>query len=440
MEFNRMSACETAKLIREGEVSSEEVTRACLDRIDALEETVQAWTWINGDYALEQARRADRVRAQGGALHGVPVGIKDIIDTRDMPTECGTVLYSGRQPAEDATAVSLLRSAGAVILGKTVTTELAFYAPGKTRNPHNPAHTPGGSSSGSAAAVAAGMVPLAVGTQTNGSVIRPAAFCGAVGFKPTYGKISRHGIFHQSSLLDQVGVFANSVGDAALIAEELMSFDGRDPDMRPFPRLALSEAARSPLPGDPRIAFVKSPVWDLAEEDTRREFALLVERLGGIVSEVALPGIFDEAVSSHRAIMHADFALNYADIYRRGSDKLSPVLRETIEKGMEVPAFEYNRAVERIPQLNMELEKLIEEFDALITPAAPGPAPLGLDATGNPIFCTIWTLCGVPAVTLPLLKGANGLPMGVQAVAGRGNDGKLLRVAAWLERRLGSSI
>jgi Asp-tRNA(Asn)/Glu-tRNA(Gln) amidotransferase A subunit family amidase len=324
-------------------------------------------------------------------------------------------------------------------MGKTVTAELAFYAPGKTRNPHNPAHTPGGSSSGSAAAVAAGMVPLAVGTQTNGSVIRPAAFCGVVGFKPTHGKISRHGVLHQSWALDQIGVFANNIEDAALIAEELMRFDGRDPAMRPFPRPALREAAKSPLPGEPRIAFVKTPVWDMAEADTRREFNLLIERLGGTVSEASLPDIFDEAVSAHRTIMQADFALSFDALYRRGADKLSPVLRETIEQGMTVPAFAYNRAVERIALLNAELDKLLEGFDALITPAAPGPAPLGLDATGSPIFCTIWTLCGVPAITLPLLKGANGLPMGVQVVAGKGQDGRLLRAAARLEERLGES-
>ena len=437
-----MTACEIVDRIREGRLSSEEVTRACLERIDSLEEMVQAWAWLNRDYAVEQARRADRLRAQGrplGSLHGVPVGVKDIIDTEDMPTEYGTAIYAGWQPGRDATVVSLLREAGAVILGKTVTAELAFYTPGKTRNPHNPAHTPGGSSSGSAAAVAAGMVPLAVGTQTNGSVIRPAAFCGVVGFKPTHGRISRHGVLHQSWVLDQLGVLANSVEDAALLAETLMSFDDRDPDMRPFPRPALREAMRLPFSGEPRIGFVRSPVWDLAEEDTRREFPLLVGRLGGHVMEVALPRIFDEAVEDHRMIMEADFALSFSNLYRRDAGRLSPVLQETIEKGRMVPAHEYNRAVERIPLLNAELDKLLEECDVLITPAAPGPAPLNLGTTGSPIFCTIWTLCGAPALTIPLLKSASGLPMGVQVVAGRGNDERLLRTAAWLEERLGST-
>ena len=442
MDLIRTSAGRLSELIRSGQVSSEEVTRAFLDRIDSLEDTVQAWVYLNRDHAIEQARRADHVRMRGetlGRLHGVPVGIKDIIDTEDMPTEYGTVLYSGWQPAQDAAVVSHLRSAGAVIMGKTVTAELAFYAPGKTRNPRNPGHTPGGSSSGSAAAVAAGMVPLAIGTQTNGSVIRPAAFCGVVGFKPTHGRISRQGVLHQSWILDQVGGFAGSVADAALLADELIGFDGRDPSMRPFPRSALKEAVDTPLSQPPRIAFTRTPVWNHADEETRQKFSSLLEQLGKDVATVELPKIFEEAVSSHRIIMQADFALNFSDIYRRGADRLSPVMRETIEAGMGVPAHEYNRAAERIPRLNAALETLLQDFDALITPPAPGPAPIGLDSTGSPIFCTIWTLCGVPAVTLPLLTSASGLPMGVQVVAGRGNDGRLLQVAAWLEGRMGSA-
>jgi len=440
MDLTRTSAGSLSELIRSGQVSSEEVTRTFLDRIDSLEDTVQAWACLNRDHAIEQARRADRMRKRGetlGRLHGVPVGIKDIIDTEDMPTEYGTVLYSGWQPSRDAAAVSRLRCAGAVILGKTVTAELAFFAPGKTRNPRNPDHTPGGSSSGSAAAVAAGMVPLAIGTQTNGSVIRPAAFCGVVGFKPTHGRISRQGILHQSWLLDQVGVFAGSVADAALVADELFGFDSRDPNMRHFAPPALKKAVDTPPARPPRIAFTRTPVWNMADEETRSAFSAFGKRLDAALATVELPEIFEEAVASHRIIMQADFALNFADIYRRGADRLSPVLRETIEAGMAVPAHEYNQAAERIPRLNAALEKLLKEFDVLITPAAPGPAPAGLDSTGSPVFCTIWTLCGVPAITLPLLTSTSGLPMGVQVVAGRGNDARLLQVAAWLEGRMG---
>ena len=239
MEATRLEwlgASDAARAIREGSINSVELIEACLARIRAAEPAVQAWQYLDPEYALAQARARDLDRQEGrptGALHGVPVGIKDIIDTADMPTEDGTVLHTGRTPDRDASVVSMLRAAGAVIMGKTVTTECATYTPGKTRNPHNAEHTPGGSSSGSAAAVAAGMVPLALGSQTNGSVIRPAAFCGVYGFKPTHGLISRHGILKLSPALDQVGVFARTLEDVALLAEQLTGYDERDPDTRP---------------------------------------------------------------------------------------------------------------------------------------------------------------------------------------------------------------
>jgi Asp-tRNA(Asn)/Glu-tRNA(Gln) amidotransferase A subunit family amidase len=349
-----------------------------------------------------------------------------------MPTEDGTVLHAGRQPAADAAAVALLREAGAVIMGKTVTTELAVYTPGKTRNPHDPERTPGGSSSGSAAAVAAFMAPLAIGTQTNGSVIRPASYCGVYGYKPSRGLISRHGVLRQSRPLDQVGVFARNVEDAALMAEQLMAFDDRDPDMPLRARLKLTETAITEPPFPPRFAFVKSPVWDQADEDTKAAFAELAERLGENVGETELPAVFDEAVAWHRAIMEADLARNFAKEYARGKDRLSPALREMIERGQNVLAVDYNRAVDRIPILNSLLDEIFEWHEAILTPSSTGEAPLGLESTGSPIFCTLWTLCGMPAVSLPILQGAHGLPMGVQLVGPRFDDAKLLRSARWL--------
>ena len=247
--------------------------QGCLARIRADEDRVQAWAFVDETRALEQARNVDRVRREGhaiGPLHGLPVGVKDIIDTADMPTEDGTVLHAGRRPADDAVVVERLRSAGAIILGKTVTTELATYAPGKTRNPVNPDHTPGGSSSGSAAAVAAHMVPLAIGTQTNGSVIRPAAYCGVYGYKPTFGRVPRHGVLEQSRPLDQVGFFARSVEDLAIIAEPLIGYDEHDPDTRPIARPSLREVALQEPPLPPVFAFTRTPNWDDADEQTRR--------------------------------------------------------------------------------------------------------------------------------------------------------------------------
>lgn len=439
MDLFQLSVAEAVEAIRAGKISSEELVSACLDRIKALEDTVGAWVHLDPDYALQQARNADQWRKEGkplGPLLGIPVGVKDIFDTQDMPTEDGTVLHAGRQPDEDATAVALLREAGAIIMGKTVTTELAVYSPGKTRNPHDPERTPGGSSSGSAAVVAAFMVPLAIGTQTNGSVIRPASYCGVYGYKPTHGSISRHGVLPQSRHLDQVGVFARTIEDVAVIAEPLMAFDEHDPDTRPRARPNLIKTVAEEPPVTPRLAFVKTPMWDQADEDTKAAFAELVERLGENVGEVQLSDIFNHAVEWHRAIMEADLARSFEREYADGRDKLSPILREMIERGQKVLALDYNRAVGQIPLLNRMLDGLFEWHDAILTPATTGEAPLGLGSTGSPIFCTIWTLCGMPAVTLPLMQGSHGMPIGVQLVGPRGGDARLLRTARWLANPL----
>lgn len=440
MELTLMSATEAAEAIRGGKVTSEELVKACLDHIAKIEERIGAWAYLDPEHGLKQACEADRALQEGkplGPLHGVPVGIKDIFDTRDMPTEDGTILHAGRQPDADATAVALLREAGAIILGKTVTTELAVFGPGKTRNPHDPECTPGGSSSGSAAAVAAGMVPLAIGTQTNGSVIRPASFCGVYGYKPTYGRISRHLVLQQSRPLDQIGVFARTIEDAGLIAEQLMAFDDRDPDtqLRAKPRLVETLAQETPIP--PHLAFVKTPVWGEAETDTQEAFAELVAHLGDSIVEVELPEMFNNAVEQHRVIMEADLARSFQREYRHGKDKLSSLLREMIERGRKVLAVDYNNAVGRIPVFNRALDKIFDWHDAILTPAAAGEAPVGLESTGSPIFCTIWSYCGMPAITLPILQGPHGMPLGVQLVGPRGDDARLLRTARWLVNNIG---
>ena len=430
-----MSATEALADIRAGKLTAEAYLEACLERIRAVDEEVRAWAFLDPGHAFEQARAADHRKRLGrplGALHGLPVGVKDIVDTADMPTENGTVLHAGRRPTRDATIVSLLRQAGAVIVGKTVTTELAVYHPGKTRNPHNPEHTPGGSSSGSAAAVAAGMVPLAIGTQTNGSVIRPAAFCGVYGYKPSQGLISRTGILAQSPLLDTVGVMAANLEDLALLAEPLMAFDPADPAMRARARPDLARVLAEAPPLPPKLAFVRSPAWEHAADDTKAGFAELVDALGERVQELELPEVFDDAIEQHRIIMEADLAKSFAAEYERGREQLSARLCEMIERGQQVRAVDYNRAVDQIQLLNTALGEIFRHYDAIVTPAAPGEAPTGLDSTGSPIFCTIWTLCGVPALTLPLLSGAAGLPIGVQLVAQKGDDARLLRTARWL--------
>jgi Asp-tRNA(Asn)/Glu-tRNA(Gln) amidotransferase A subunit family amidase len=434
------TATETAAAIRRGKLTAVAHTEACLARIAAVEGTVGAWAFLDSELALAQARAADQARAEGrplGRLHGLPVGVKDIIDTADMPTENGTVLHAGRRPAEDAAVVSLLRQAGAIVLGKTVTTELAVYHPGKTRNPRDPAHTPGGSSSGSAAAVAARMIPLAIGSQTNGSVIRPAAYCGVVGYKPSHGRISRHGVLRQSSPLDHVGLFAETLEDIALLAEPLMTFDPRDPAMRPGGPPKLLGTLRQEYATPPRLGFARSPFWDQATPDAQAAFLSLAGRLGPRIEDVELPADFAEAATIHRTIMEADLAQSFAAEYARGAAQLSPMLRTMIERGQKTTATEYRRALAQAADLRATLDMLLAPFDAWITLATTGEAPAGLDSTGSPIFCTTWTLCGVPAVTLPLLLGATGLPLGVQMISRAGHDAPLFRAARWLETTVG---
>jgi Asp-tRNA(Asn)/Glu-tRNA(Gln) amidotransferase A subunit family amidase len=430
-----LSAVDATRLICDGAMSSEELVEACLARVREVDDDVQAWAFLDPSHALAQARARDLDRREGravGPLHGIPVGIKDIIDTADMPTEDGTALHAGRTPATDAAVVAKLRAAGAVIMGKTVTTECATYTPGKTRNPHNSAHTPGGSSSGSAAAVAAGMLPLALGSQTNGSVIRPASFCGVYGFKPTHGLIPRSGIMKLSRTLDHVGVFARTIEDVALLAEQLVGWDEADPDTRPRARMPLSEIAAQEPPLPPRLAFVKGPVWGRAASETHEAFAELAAELGEYLTEIELPGGAEGALEWLRIIMHAEMAANLDLEWERGRDQLSESLRTQLADGRALSALDYQKALARIPLLNEAFAGIFREFDVLLTPSAPGSAPHGLDATGDPAFCTLWTLCGMPAINLPLMRSTDGLPLGVQLVGSRGDDARLLRTARWL--------
>jgi Asp-tRNA(Asn)/Glu-tRNA(Gln) amidotransferase A subunit family amidase len=434
-ELGNLSAIEAAAAIRDGRIKSRELVEACLAAIDRLEPTVGAWTFLDRDHALAQAEAADDVHRHGrphGRLHGVPVGVKDIFDTADMPTEDGTPLHAGRTPRRDAAAVAKLRQEGAVIMGKTVTTELACYFPGKTANPRDLARTPGGSSSGSAAAVAAGMVPLAIGSQTNGSTIRPAAFCGVYGFKPSHGLIARTGMLRTSRALDHVGVFARSIEDAALLAECLIGHDEDDPDTRPLATPPLLATATSEPPLQPKLAFVASPQWDKAEAETQAAFGELVDALGDRIEHLELPAPFAHGVDWHRTIMEVDLAVCLNEEYERGRDKLSEKLREMIENGRRHLAYDYQRALNAVAPLNRALDEAFLHFDAIVTPAAPGVAPLGLGATGSPIFCSTWTLCGVPSIALPMLQNDAGLPIGVQLIGARGNDARLLRTARWL--------
>jgi len=437
-----LPATDAARLIRDGIIGSEELVESCLARIAEVDRQIEAWAFLDRDYARQQARAADERRLSGapiGPLHGVPVGIKDIFDTADMPTEYGSAIYAGRTPSRDATVVARLRAAGAVIMGKTVTTEFAYFSPGKTRNPHNPEHTPGGSSSGSAAAVGANMVPLALGSQTNGSTVRPAAYCGIVGFKPTHGLISRHGALMLSRALDHVGLFANSVDDIALLAEQIIGYDEQDADTQPLARIPFVEIASEDPPLPPMFAFIKTPLWERADEETREGFAEIVEDLGPQVEEVELFPSTQDAWQWHQTIMGAEMAINLEREWKKGRERLSDQLCRQIEAGREIQAVDYQRALQQITLIHGSFLELFEQrYDAILTPAAPGGAPKGIDSTGDPSFCTLWTLCGMPAITLPLLQSSDGLPIGVQLVGPRYGDARLLRTARWLAAKMAS--
>jgi len=434
--LHALSATDAARLIREGVISSEQYVAACLARVRETDARIEAWAFLDPDHALSQARAADQHRLSGqpiGPLHGVPIGIKDIIDTADMPTENGSPLHAGRTPSRDAAVVARLRAAGAVIMGKTVTTEFACGASGKTRNPHDAAYSPGGSSSGSAAAVAAGMVPLALGTQTGGSTVRPASYCGVYGLKPTRGLIPRRGMSRVSQTLDTVGLFARTIDDVALLLESCVAHDEGEFESSvrastPYRAIAAEEP---PIP--PTFGFVKTPYWNRLDDDAKDAFAELVERLGDRVEEVELSPAIEQAWAWHSLIMESEVAVNLAREWDKGRARLSERLRGRIERGRGHPAAGYLEALAQIPRLNEGFGELFEQkYDALLTPAATGVAPTSLASTGDPVFCSLWTLCGLPALSVPLMSGANGLPLGAQLVGSRHGDGRLLRTARWL--------
>jgi Asp-tRNA(Asn)/Glu-tRNA(Gln) amidotransferase A subunit family amidase len=435
------NATELVEQIKTGRITSEELVGDCLARIEASDGVVGAWAHLDGELALAQARELDDLRRRGralGPLHGVPVGIKDIFDTADLPTEYGSPIHAGRQPAADATAVAKLREAGAVIMGKTVTAELAFMTPGKTTNPHNPAHTPGGSSSGSAAAVAAGQVPLALGSQTGGSIIRPASFCGVFGAKPSRGSISRHGVLRTSQTLDQLGGFGRSLADVALLCDAVSGYDAADPASHTRPKPKLAAGCREEVPALPNLVWLELPFTDRLAGDAREGLDELLEALDGRVETMALPEALGRSIEQHRLIHHYELRRNLAQEYEDNREGLSEGLREVLDAAGAIGAEQYAAALAAIGEAGDFFDELFNDFDAIVTPAATGEASLGLAGTGDPVFCKIWTFCGLPCLTLPLLSGSQGLPIGVQLVGGMEDDARLCRTAQWLLRHLES--
>jgi len=425
IEPHRLSAIEIAGAIDSGRLTAEAVVASCLERIAEREGIVRAWAHLDRGQALAAARASDRA-GKGGLLRGVPFGIKDIFDTADMPSGYGSPIYTGCRPGSDASAASLPRKEGAVLLGKTVTTEFANRHPGPTSNPHNSAHTPGGSSSGSAAAVADFMVPLAIGTQTGGSVIRPAAYCGVVGFKPSFGLFPPAGMHMNTDSLDTVGIMARSVADIALFRAAMMA-----------------DAYRPPATPDraPRLALCRTHLWDKAQAEGQavlEEAAARLAKAGAEIVESELPPVCAAVSEVQRRHSAFEAPRNHAPELHRHAALLSPDLlgEGRIEAGRRLSLADFRTAWRDADAMRAAAQEWARGFDAILTLPAAGEAPRTLASTGPAIFNALWTVLHMPCLTLPAATGPNGLPVGVQLVGPRYGDARLLDIGLWVEQRL----
>jgi aspartyl-tRNA(Asn)/glutamyl-tRNA(Gln) amidotransferase subunit A len=436
--LHTLSVAEVAHLVRRREVSPVEVVEDCLQRIAALEPELQAWATLDRLGALEAAQRCEQAlqrRAAVGALGGVPVGLKDIFYTAGLRTAAGSRVYANFVPTYDATATVKLKEAGAVVLGKTITTEFATADPSPTRNPWNVTHTPGGSSSGSAAAVAARMIPAALGSQTGGSTLRPAAYNGIVGLKPTYGRISRYGVIPVSWCLDHVGILVRSVTDAALVLQAIAGHDVHDSSSLAQPvgdYVTAVQQAEQP----PRLGVVRQFFFEQADAETQQHTEQIVahlSRAGAIVRDVALPPSFATVLAAHRIIMRVEVAAFHADMFATQRQQYGPKLRESIETGLVIPGVDYLRAQRLRRLFQEELPQMFTDVDVLLTPATPAPAPQDLGTTGDAKFQSPWTHAGVPAIALPSGRSQNGMPLGIQLIAPALHEERLLRAARWCE-------
>jgi len=432
-----LSANQLVEKLKSGDISCVDACKAYIERINKFEKDVKAWSFFDKKLLLEKAKEKDEYRKSGkpvGPLHGLPIGVKDIIGTQDMPTECGTKLRKGMSESSDAEVINLLKVAGAIVMGKTVTTELAYFDPGKTTNPHDKTRTPGGSSSGSAAAVAAHMAPLSIGTQTKGSVIRPASYCGVVGYKPSFGLISRNGILKQSSKLDQVGIFGKNVEDVALLAKSLIKKDLYDKDTVHYSADNMLEECRKKLLFDPKFIFYKTSNWKNIDKDSQKAFEFLIKKLKKNIEVFDEPSYFKDIHKHHQVMHETDMANSFKKYYKNSKNKLGKKLVEAIERGLKYSANQYTEAKDFMEQSYRSYSEVFEDYYGVITPASTGVADKGLKSTGSPEFCTVWTYMGLPTISLPLLTGENNLPLGVQLVGDKLDDLRFLSTANWLEK------
>ena len=437
MDVYNLSVKQLAEKIKGTQLSSVDLCKAYIDRIKKFEKDVHAWAHFDEKLLLEKAGESDNYRRSGkplGSLHGIPVALKDIVGTLDMPTECGTVLRKGMSASQDAEIVDLLKSEGAIIMGKTATSELAYFGPAKTKNPHDYSRTPGGSSSGSAAVIAAHMAPLSVGSQTGGSVIRPASYCGVVGYKPSFGLISRNGVLKTSENLDHVGVFGKSVEDVAMLARVLIKKDSYDKATIHYSTDSmLEECNKGPL-YDPKFIFYKTESWKKIDKKSRDAFEFFIKSFKKNIEVFDTPSYFKDIKKYHQIVHETDMANNFHDYYKKSKNKLSKEMQAAIKRGIDYSAKDYAEARDFMSRSYESYKEVFEDYHGIISPSSTGVADKGLASTGSPEFCTVWSFMGTPSISLPLLEGENNLPLGVQLIGDKYDDARFLGVANWLEK------
>ena len=432
-----LSLEELAKKIKDAQLTSVEVCEKYIERIDKFEKDVKAWAHFDKKVLLEKATEADDHRRSGkpvGPLHGVPIAVKDIIGTVDMPTECGTVIRKGKSYSQNAEIIDLLHASGAIVMGKTATSELAYLGPPPTTNPHDKNRTPGGSSSGSAAAVASFMAPASIGSQTGGSVIRPASYCGVVGYKPSYGLISRNGVLRTSYSLDQIGMFGRKVEDVAMLAKVLIKKDKYDPATIHYStENILTETKKGPI-FEPKFIFYKTDHWKIIDKKSRESFEYFIKSFKKNIEIFDTPSYFKDIHKYHQIIHETDLANNFSIYYQKFKKKLSKYMQDAISNGNKYTAKEYAEAIDFMKRSYESYEEVFEDYHGVLSPSSPGVAPKGLKSTGTAEFNKVWSYLGTPCISLPLLEGENNLPLGVQLIGNKYDDHRFLGVANWLEK------
>ena len=432
-----LSLEELAKKIKDAQLTSVEVCEKYIERINKFEKDVKAWTHFDKKVLLEKATEADDHRRSGkpvGPLHGVPIAVKDIIGTVDMPTECGTVIRKGKSYSQNAEIIDLLHASGAIVMGKTATSELAYLGPPATTNPHDKNRTPGGSSSGSAASVASFMAPASIGSQTGGSIIRPASYCGVVGYKPSYGLISRNGVLRTSYSLDQIGMFGRKVEDVAMLAKVLIKKDKYDPATIHYStENILAETKKGPI-FEPKFIFYKTDHWKIIDKKSRESFEYFIKSFKKNIEIFDTPSYFKDIHKYHQIIHETDLANNFSVYFKKFKNKLSKYMQNAISNGNKYTAKEYAEAIDFMKRSYESYEEVFEDYHGVLSPSSPGVAPKGLKSTGTAEFNKVWSYLGTPCISLPLLEGENNLPLGVQLIGNKYDDHRFLGVANWLEK------